>query len=172
MMRLLLPFLFIFACVGSLYAQDLVFSQEATENCISESEQSGFVSDCVGESARQCVEDGPEEGFFANSKTCYNLEAQYWENELANTILRLKIKMQNNDAQLDLQGDVAAQTVRQLPALEIMQQTWTQHRDATCALYNSLYGRPLDDTLFITICLMDQTAKQATFLKRFESLLE
>ena len=139
-------------------AQELVFSPNATEACLSR----GGGSECIGQSADACV-NATEGGYSTvGMGACLDQEWQYWDARLNAACSTVMEEAGKADAELEEFGSAAP---RQAPALRDMQRAWIAFRDAKCAYEASTWGGGTGAGPAAIQCMMVTTGVQALYLE-------
>jgi len=133
-------------------------SQACSEEAISDSER----ADCIGASARQCVEDSPVGNRRLMGALCLINETEYWQRRLDDTRFELVRSFEATDNGLGTDGQTAFPMGE---ALGLMMQTWERYRDQTCQFEMVLSGAMPGDTLIDVNCNLRLTGEQALYLE-------
>ncbi|MBF9034218.1 DUF1311 domain-containing protein [Rhodobacterales bacterium HKCCE2091] len=136
-------------------AQDLAFSEAATEACLADGAEPR--ESCPGRSAGACIED-TEGGYSTVSMgACIWAEYQYWDDRLNASYQELVARSEDADAENAASGLAIAS---QEQALREMQRAWIVFRDTACDFERSLWGGGTGAGPAGADCLMQETARQ------------
>ncbi|WP_305968380.1 MULTISPECIES: lysozyme inhibitor LprI family protein [unclassified Mameliella] len=135
-------------------AQDLVFSQRATESCLGSGAE--FRS-CIGLAAEACVEDNGYATMVLSG--CYARELDWWDARL-NDSYAFAIRYAK---QADIEN--AGFGPSQEEALREMQRAWITYRDAKCAYARSHWGGGTGAGPAGVECLLRETAEQTWYIE-------
>lgn len=139
-------------------AQEVMFSPDATETCLS----GGGGADCIGQSADACVNATPGGYSTVGMGACLDQEWQYWDARLNAAYQAVMTDAKSMDAEMDELGSAAP---KQVPALRDMQRAWIGFRDAKCAYEASTWGGGTGAGPAAIQCMMATTGQQALFLE-------
>ncbi|MCB5198169.1 Uncharacterized conserved protein YecT, DUF1311 family [Loktanella sp. DSM 29012] len=142
-------------------AQDLVYSNAATEACLATVTGLDRLG-CVGASAGACMVDTPGGDTTVGMGGCFDRERQFWDDALNEAYAALMVIYTESDA-------FAASEGMNLPvqsdALRDMQRAWIGYRDARCDFERAKWGGGTGGGPATIQCLMGLTAEQ-TFVLR------
>ncbi|WP_240931640.1 lysozyme inhibitor LprI family protein [Parasedimentitalea denitrificans] len=142
-------------------AQEVVYSDEATNTCAMQADTIDDRRQCIGMSANACMENS-EEGFTTiGMMECIDKERVYWDGQLNQTYKLLKDAYKPQDAELD---SMQSSAPRMVPALRDMQRSWIAYRDATCDFEQSQWGGGSGGGPAVLSCLLRLTAFQSIYL--------
>lgn len=142
-------------------AQDLTYSDVATEACLGESEGYAAQLACAGRSAALCI-DTPAGGSTVGMGGCLDRERDFWDRLLNEYYIAALSQAVAYDKELDTLESAAP---RQAMALREMQRQWISFRDAACAYAASQWGGGTGAGPAAIDCMMQQTARQALSLR-------
>ncbi|WP_371157774.1 lysozyme inhibitor LprI family protein [Jannaschia sp. 2305UL9-9] len=140
-------------------AQDLIFSAQPTESCLSIASDPGR---CIGASADQCMTETPGGETTVGMGGCLWAEAQYWDTRLNRAYTGLRALEQQADAD---DASYGLTTASRADALRDMQRAWIAFRDATCAYEATQWGGGTGAGPASNACWMMQTGRQALVLE-------
>lgn len=139
-------------------AQDIPWSAEATEACLSEATDAGA---CIGVSAGACI-DTPDGYTTVGMGYCLGREADYWDGRLNNAYRALMVIERAQDAEMKELGSRAPSMA---DALRDMQRAWIAWRDAACVYEVSQWGGGTGGGPAYQQCRMEITGAQALALE-------
>ena len=137
-------------------AQDIVFSTWQTEHCF---ENGGWEEECVGASARVCMENTPGGDSTYGMSGCLNAEWQYWDGRLNAAYRGAMARARAFDVDNGGFGASVEDAMRQ------MQRAWIPFRDAQCDYEMSTWGGGTGGGPAVAECLMYATANQTLYLE-------
>ena len=138
---------------GPAVAQDLVYSNAASRDCVLAATTEGARLDCIGASANACMTDTPGGQTTVGMSSCLDRELTYWDNRLNRIYQRLRKQERAAGVEAELQQ---------------MQRAWIAYRDTRCAYAASLWaGGTGQGPAFLT-CMMHTTGAQALYLRSME----
>jgi len=146
---------------GVALAQDLVYSDAATESCLSAADGAAR-RDCIGAAAAACMADTPGGSSTAAMSGCLDSEYRYWDGALNDAYGALMAQYEANDAEAKAGGWNAPE---QVPALKAMQRAWITYRDARCDFERAKWGGGTGGGPATVQCLMQTTAEQTLLLR-------
>jgi len=146
-------------------AQDheVLFKSFHAEGCLSEATSYAEQEDCIGYSARICVEETSDTPLTVTQVLCAMEERDFWDRRLSTRYRHLQIAFQETDAELKI--DNTTPFPKSIALLE-MQAIWPSFRDQTCKFETALWGWGSTSGLEEVTCLMRVTAEQALYLER------
>ena len=143
-------------------AQELSFSAEATETCLSAaSDQTAKVA-CIGQAAEACIAT-PDGYTTVGMGFCYSEEASYWDDRLNTAFAELMRVERGIVEEIKSFGGFTPDAPG---ALRDMQRAWIGYRDATCAYEYTTWGGGTGGGPANAACLMEETGRQALILER------
>ncbi|MBF9032210.1 DUF1311 domain-containing protein [Rhodobacterales bacterium HKCCE3408] len=146
-------------------AQELVFSPDATEACLSAAGAAGGpLLQCAGMSADACIEDTEGGYSTVGMGACTWAEYEYWDARLNAVYGRLMAQHEADDAEYD--GTTYAPP-SMAEALREMQRVWIPFRDAKCAHERSQWGGGTGGGPAEAACLLTTTAEQTLHLESY-----
>jgi uncharacterized protein YecT (DUF1311 family) len=155
-----------FACAlallsGPALAQDLNYSDAATQMCLEDAEDFSDRLTCAGASAGECMEETPGGDSTAGMVGCLDRELAFWDDQLNYFYgeAMTAAKQLDTDRPSDMQNQLGSAA-----ALREMQRAWIPFRDKSCAYEASLWGGGTGQGPAALSCLLDQTARQALTL--------
>lgn len=159
MMRLILLLALLSSPVA---AQELSFTTDATESCLSNNGHSGDDRTCIGLSAAECMGQ-PDGSTTVGMGFCLDSELSYWDKMLNGAYQQLMQARKVSDAELPSNLAIQASTLRD------MQRAWIRYRDARCNHEASLWQGGTGANPAFLQCLMIETAEQALYLSALYS---
>ncbi len=110
---------------GAVAAQELVFSMQASESCLSEMSGDTDPLACLGNSASRCMEE--TDGGYSRLGTlgCIQAELVGWEDRMNGSFAQMQVKDQIADTEEGAQEVFG-------PMLQKMQREWLDYRNARC----------------------------------------
>ncbi len=142
-------------------AQDLLYSDAATEQCIEASEGMA-AADCAGRSANLCMTATSDGGTTIGMGGCLNRELAYWDSLLNRNYAQARDRAKSVDDEMRELGSVVTGLEA---ALRDMQRAWIPFRDATCSYERTQWGGGSGGGPATLACLMRMTAQQAVYLE-------
>jgi uncharacterized protein YecT (DUF1311 family) len=152
-MRLSLALGFVLVA-GSASAEDLIYSNDATEICLS----SGGGETCIGIAADNCMEATPGGWSTYGMSGCLHKEWEYWDAKLN---AAYKVAMASAK-QLDSEH---SGHIKRAEALRAAQRAWISFRDKTCEFEYSQWGGGTGGGPASVQCQMVMTGKQTLYLQ-------
>ncbi|MDA5094072.1 DUF1311 domain-containing protein [Aliiroseovarius sp. KMU-50] len=151
-------------CVGApALAQDVIYSFDATVNCLAEKGEEGEAHQCFGTSANACMETTDGGWSTLGMVQCLDAELKDWDRRL-NTAYGLLMKHSKEvDAEMAEWGSSAPS---QAEALRKMQRAWIPFRDASCEYERSTWGGGTGGGPASLSCFLHLTAQQAWSLEK------
>lgn len=148
---------------GETLAQDLIYSNAQTANCLANSEMPEEFTSCVGRSSEACMNANSLGGSTIGMGGCLNYEYEFWDARLNHVYQRVMANAKENDAYNASEGLGAPPSA---PALRDMQRAWIPFRDARCRYEHTLWAGGTGGGPAVVACLMDVTAEQTLFLEQ------
>ncbi len=141
-------------------AQDILYSDQATQFCLDTAQTVDGRQSCIGKSAQVCM-NTPAGGSTVGMGGCLDAERAFWDRMLnANYGLRMtEAKRADTEAGQHQQG-----LQSQAEALRDMQRAWIIYRDAACTYERSQWGGGSGGGPATIACLMRLTGLQALSL--------
>lgn len=152
-MRLFLT-LGLMLAAGTVSAQDVLYSNHATESCLA----SGGGEACIGLSAEACMEATPGGWSTYGMSGCLNKEWEFWDKKLN---AAYKVAM-TSAKQLDSEH---SGHIPRAEALRAAQRAWIPFRDKTCEFEYSQWGGGTGGGPASVQCQMVMTGKQTLYLQ-------
>ena len=146
---------------GAAFAQDIRFTPEATETCLS-SEEGGHRISCPGLSAEACINATSDAYTTVGMSACFHLERDYWDARLNAAYGRLMANETAIDADAKTYGYSAPPRAE---PLRDMQRAWIAYRDAACGYIAATWGGGTGTGPAYAECLMRRTAEQTLLLE-------
>lgn len=146
---------------AALAAEDLIYSDAATLQCLSAAQTTADKRDCIGRSAELCMEATPMGGSTVGMGGCLDREFTLWDGMLNANYREAKAKAKAND---DEMKEIGATVPLMEPALRDMQRAWIPFRDATCDFELSQWGGGTGGGPATIGCMMRLTGEQAIYL--------
>lgn len=146
---------------GPALAQDLNYSDGATQMCLEDAERYSDSIACAGSSAEECMEQTPGGYSTAAMGGCLDRELAFWDSMLNDFYgdAMNAAKGMDADRPVDMQDRPGSAA-----ALRDMQRAWIVFRDKACAYEASLWGGGTGQGPAALGCLLEQTARQALTL--------
>ncbi|MCA1776405.1 MAG: lysozyme inhibitor LprI family protein [Paracoccaceae bacterium] len=138
-------------------AQDLAFSSDDTEICLSGGNAPDFWKTCIGQAASRCMTLSPSGDTTSGMNGCLALELDWWDAKLNTEYKRLMSEITEFD---NAAGFSVADGLRD------MQRAWIGYRDAICGFEAAQYGTGTLGSTITYDCLMQKTAEQALYLQQ------
>lgn len=146
--------------VNAAWAQDVAFSNAATEACLV---RTTYAASCVGLSAQVCMGQTPGGDSTAGMSGCYWAEYEYWDARL-NAAFAVVLNQQTK-----AEGEAKTYSYSEPPRVEplrAMQRAWIAFRDAKCDFERSQWGGGTGGGPATAVCMMHEAADQTLFLER------
>jgi uncharacterized protein YecT (DUF1311 family) len=141
------------------FAQQVTYSDEATQFCLSSTSQVSNAVDCAGKSAETCMNTSAG-GFSTVVMTgCLDREISFWDKLLNSNYKSALARAAEAD-----EANAGTNAPSQQQALREMQRAWIPFRDASCEYARSQWGNGTGGGPAALACLLDQTARQAILL--------
>ena len=137
---------------GPAVAQDLVYSNAASRDCVLAATTEGARLDCIGASANACMTDTPGGQTTVGMSSCLDRELTYWDNRLNRIYQRLRKQERTAGVEAELQQ---------------MQRAWIAYRDAACTHEAATWGGGTGSGPAYLGCLIELTARQTLRLERY-----
>ncbi len=144
-------------------AQELVFSMNATDDCIADVGHPGTVGQCIGQSAALCMEQNAGGETTIGMTACLGRELAVWDERLNAAHAVLMKQARAADRELDEPG---ASAPRAVPALRAMQRSWIAFRDARCSFEAALWSGGTGAGPAFLQCRMEETGRQTLYLQK------
>lgn len=145
-----------------MHAQELVFSIEATDSCLAESNILSDEESCIGISAQMCMQDTIGGQSTVGMGGCLNAELNQWDGRLNAAYQQVMANEKAEDAEM---ADMGASVPNKAAALKDMQRAWIFYRDMRCSYIGSQWGGGTGTGPAIVDCHMNMTGRQALFLQ-------
>jgi uncharacterized protein YecT (DUF1311 family) len=149
------------ALAGPVGAEDIAFSAEATERCLSAAADLAGREACVGRSADACMAT-PDGGTTVGMGFCLDREREFWDGRLNAAYGALMTLEAAAEAELKELGSAAPSPAA---ALKAMQRAWIGYRDAACEYEASQWGGGTGAGPAANGCAMTLTGRQALALE-------
>lgn len=143
-------------------AQDLKYSNAASDSCLAQSGSFDAQKTCIGLSASACMDATPDGSTTIGMMQCLDNERDYWDARLNQVYKRVRSEAKAQDAEFAEIGFSAPKTA---PALRDMQRAWITYRDATCDFEQSQWGGGSGGGPAVLSCLLQMTGEQAIYLE-------
>ena len=145
---------------GPVAAQEIVYSDASSEACSEEAVSDAERANCIGASARQCIEASGNDRI--SRALCAIEETKYWDRRLNAAYGWLR--------EAYAAGDAGRQTDSSTPyprgqAMQEMQRAWIKYRDARCLYETAQWGSMPDAGVADVECLLRVTGEQALYLE-------
>lgn len=142
-------------------AQDLIYSDAASQSCVAEAADAAARLSCIGRAANICMRASPSGDTTAGMAGCFGRERDFWDRVLNQNYQLAQEKAAKFDAAQPGAGpDRPGLSTR----LREMQLVWIAFRDATCAFEHAQWGGGSGGGPAHTACLMRVTGQQALYL--------
>lgn len=142
-------------------AQDLSYSDQATQLCLDTAQTAQARVACIGKSSSACME-GPGGSSTVGMGGCLDRELSFWDKLLNANYQSTMAQARKADAEAEeYQSDLASQA----EALREMQRAWVAYRDAACTYERTTWGGGTGGGPATLACLMDLTGRQALKLQ-------
>jgi len=151
----------ILALATPVAAQDLVYSDEHTRNCVNTAADSPGRLACIGRSADACMSGSTMGGSTIGMGGCLDREREFWDGVLNANYVRAMDKARAMDA-ANAGTNVQLASVAQ--SLKDTQRAWIAFRDATCDYEMAQWGGGTGGSPALIACLMRETGEQALYL--------
>ena len=162
MLRWMAPFAL--SCMATqAFAQDFIYSSDATENCLARGAKDGVVYPCFGASANACMAASRNGGSTQGMVRCLEAEVLDWDRRLNTAYKLLMTYSKAVDAEMTESGSSA---LSQAEALRTMQRAWIPFRDASCEYERSTWGGGTGGGPDGLTCFLNLTATQAWSLEQ------
>ncbi|WPZ23273.1 lysozyme inhibitor LprI family protein [Sulfitobacter faviae] len=142
---------------GPVSAQDIVYSDAATADCLAGAEEFTDQRACIGLSANLCME-GPGGYSTVGMGGCLDAELTFWDGLLNENYRARMVQAKSADEENAL---YQPQLPSQAEALRDMQRAWITFRDAACDYERSQWGGGTGGGPATLACLMQMTGEQA-----------
>lgn len=147
--------------VPSAPAQEVRFSGEPIEVCLSTTQRYAQALDCIGFAAEACTARmGSTDDAAA---ACLHAEQAFWDGRLRRAHDMLSALDRQDDA---LSAGLGPGAATRAPWLEKMMQSWAAYRDDACGHARALWGGGRGGGRAESACLLRETARQALELER------
>ncbi|PCJ05572.1 MAG: hypothetical protein COB16_15175 [Rhodobacteraceae bacterium] len=144
-------------------AQDLRYSDQASQSCVDQAVTSEAKRACVGESASVCIDATADGSTTIGMMQCLDNEHDYWDARLNRIYKQVQTDAKALDAEMAEIGSSAPKTA---PALRDMQRAWITYRDATCDFELSQWGGGSGGGPAVLSCVLQMTGAQAIYLEQ------
>ncbi len=161
-MRLIMVFAVLLVASAG-WAQEITYSDASSEACSQEAVSDGERADCIGASARQCIEATSLGNRRLIGALCLMSETKYWQRRLDDMRDVLARSFKASDIGLGTDGLTAFPKGE---ALALMMQDWERYRDQTCQFEMALSGAMPGDGLIDVECNLRLTGAQALYLEQ------
>ncbi len=150
------------AAVPVAAQEGIIYSDAPSQACLEEATSDGERADCIGASARQCIEDSPVGNRRLIGALCLISETEYWQRRLDDARFELVRSFEAMDSGLGNDGQSAFSKGE---VLDLMMQTWERHRDPLCQFELALSEAMPGDNLVDVACNLRLTGEQALYLE-------
>ncbi|MEX0283535.1 MAG: lysozyme inhibitor LprI family protein [Paracoccaceae bacterium] len=147
---------------STVVAQDLVYSDAATESCVYAQETLAGQRTCIGRSANACMAANDLGSTTVGMGGCLSFELDYWDERLNASYKILLRKAKAVDAEMAELGSSAESLAESLLAA---QRAWIPWRDSTCDFERAQWGGGTGGGPATYACLMRLTGEQALYLE-------
>ena len=138
------------------FAQDIVFSMEATDACLAEG---GTPAACAGKSTARCSQDTEGGETTVGMGGCADAEWQAWDARLNDTYKQAMAVAEEVDR------DKFEHAPSEAEALREMQRAWIVYRDRACDWERAQWGGGTGGGPASLMCLATETARQTGLLQ-------
>ena len=143
-------------------AEDLVYSNDATVQCLAEAEDVHAKRGCIGTSAGLCMKANSAGETTYGMGGCLSFELEFWDDELNRQYQIALQRAKEVDAEM---RELGASVQNLEASLRAMQRAWIPYRDATCDYERAQWGGGTGGGPATLWCLMDRTGEQAILLQ-------
>ena len=143
-------------------AQEIAWSPEATESCLTDAVDLPARRACIGRSTALCI-DTPDGYTTVGMSFCASQESEYWDTRLNEAYRALSAIEAERDAEM---ADLGSAAPSMSDALRDMQRAWIAYRDGTCAYEASQWGGGSGTGPAVAHCRMQMTGEQALQLEQ------
>ncbi len=154
--------LVVLGAAASAAAQEVTYSDAATQSCLLQVEAEGDHRSCIGRSAQICMGATNDGSTTIGMMNCLGAEQEFWDGRLNAAYKVVRSKARALDVEMAEIGSSAPKV--ELP-LRDMQRAWITYRDATCDFEQSLWGGGSGGGPAVISCLMQMTGEQALYLE-------
>ena len=145
----------------SAQAQELVYTNDATSNCLATTSGRLARMGCIGLSANACMQATSDGETTVGMGGCLDRELSFWDQVLNSAYGRY----QERSKALDAENATISDNLPKLSApLRDMQRAWIPFRDATCDYERAQWGGGSGGGPATLSCLMRMTGQQALAL--------
>lgn len=149
---------------GPVAAQEsITYSDASSQACSQEAISNGERADCIGASARQCIEATTLGNRRLVGALCLMSETKYWQRRLDDMRDVLARSFEASDIGLGTEGQTAFPKGE---ALALLMQDWERYRHQTCQFEMALSGAMPGDGLIDIECNLRLTGAQALYLEQ------
>lgn len=142
-------------------AQDLVYSNDATWNCLATTSGRLARMGCIGLSANACMQATPGGETTVGMGGCLDRKLGFWDQVLNTTYGRYQERAKALDAE---NARISDNLPKLSDPLRDMQRVWIPFRDATCDYERAQWGGGTGGGPATYRCLMRMTGEQALAL--------
>ncbi len=146
-------------------AQDLQYSDQASQICVDQTATPDAKRACIGDSASACMDATSDGSTTIGMMQCLDFEHDYWDARLNRVYKQVRNDAKAQDAEMAEIGSSAPKTA---PALLNMQRAWITYRDASCDFEQSLWGGGSGGGPAVLSCLMRMTGEQSIRLEQLQ----
>jgi len=147
----------------SVTAQQLRYSDAASDGCVAQALTPEQQSECIGVSANLCMGATLDGGTTIGMMQCLDNERDYWDARLNRSYQQARAAAKAQDAEM---ADIDSSAPQTAPALRDMQRAWIAYRDATCDFEQSQWGGGSGGGPAVLSCLLRMTGAQSVYLEQ------
>lgn len=143
-------------------AQDLRYSDQASQSCVDQAGTPEAKRSCIGSSASACMDATADGSTTIGMMQCLDEEHAYWDARLNQVYKNVRADAKADDAEM---AEIGSSAPKMAPALRDMQRAWIAYRDATCDFELSQWGGGSGGGPAILSCMLQMTGEQAIYLE-------
>lgn len=138
--------------------EDIVFSMDATEACLTSADTLLAAEACIGMAAVSCMQDSAGGTSKFGQDACLDAELFVWDQRLVSAEARVLAKAEAEDTANDASANGL---LSRAEALRTTTQAWMAFRDASCDYAMAKYNGGSGTSAANLRCLLDLTGRRA-----------
>ncbi len=157
-----IAFFTLMASAASVSAQDVVFSPQATETCVTAGKTLHEKRACIGASAKECIDALPEGNIVEGKRACLSKETAYWQARFDAAYDKQIAHAKSQDAKMAGLGE---NVPSQAAALLDVRRSWEPYREARCGFAQAQWAGKAEGLPAHATCLLVETGEETLYLE-------